>query len=293
LQILQAIISGIPQGALYGLTAFGIALIFKTTGVLNFAHGNSGMLATYVGLSVYLLTQNIIFSIIAAVITGLLVGLVVERFLMRPLKNISSGAMLIVTLGLLMVIEGIVMVIWGVDYHRFPEIYMAAPIILFLENGVLVMPSNDIAITIISLTVMLAVALFLRYTKLGIAIRARSEDEIGALVCGIDINNVDTIIWSVGIATIALVGVLAAPKTYIHPSMLINMQLYGITAGVLGGFSNLFGVILGGLILGILEKLVGVFISPDYQLSIILILIILVLLFKPSGLFAKEFEGRA
>jgi len=293
LQILQGIISGIPQGALYGLTAFGIALIFKTTGVLNFAHGNSGMLATYVGLSVYLLTQNIIFSIIAAVITGLLVGLVVERFLMRPLKNISSGAMLIVTLGLLMVIEGIVMVIWGVDYHRFPEIYMAAPIILFLENGVLVMPSNDIAITIISLTVMLAVALFLRYTKLGIAIRARSEDEIGALVCGIDINNVDTIIWSVGIATIALVGVLAAPKTYIHPSMLINMQLYGITAGVLGGFSNLFGVILGGLILGILEKLVGVFISPDYQLSIILIMIILVLLFKPSGLFAKEFEGRA
>ncbi len=293
MQILQGIISGIPQGALYGLTAFGIALIFKTTGVLNFAHGNSGMLATYVGLSVYLLTQNIIFSIIAAVTTGLLVGLVVERFLMRPLKNISSGAMLIVTLGLLMVIEGIVMVIWGVDYHRFPEIYMAAPIILFLENGVLVMPSNDIAITIISLTVMLAVALFLRYTKLGIAIRARSEDEIGALVCGIDINNVDTIIWSVGIATIALVGVLAAPKTYIHPSMLINMQLYGITAGVLGGFSNLFGVILGGLILGILEKLVGVFISPDYQLSIILILIILVLLFKPSGLFAKEFEGRA
>ena len=75
--------------------------------------------------------------------------------------------------------------------------------------------------------------------------------------------------------------------------MLINMQLYGITAGVLGGFSNLFGVILGGLILGIIEKLVGVFISPDYQLSIILILIILVLLFKPSGLFAKEFEGRA
>jgi len=293
LQILQGIISGIPQGALYGLTAFGIALIFKTTGVLNFAHGNSGMLATYVGLSVYLLTQNIIFSIIAAVITGLLVGLVVERFLMRPLKNISSGAMLIVTLGLLMVIEGIVMVIWGVDYHRFPEIYMAAPIILFLENGVLVMPSNDIAITIISLAVMLALALFLRYTKLGIAIRARSEDEIGALVCGIDINNVDTIVWSVGIATIALVGVLAAPKTYIHPSMLINMQLYGITAGVLGGFSNLFGVILGGLILGILEKLVGVFISPDYQLSIILILIILVLLFKPSGLFAKEFEGRA
>jgi len=293
LQILQCIISGIPQGALYGLTAFGIALIFKTTGVLNFAHGNSGMLATYVGLSVYLLTHNILFSIIAAVITGLLVGLVVERFLMRPLKNISSGAMLIVTLGLLMVIEGIVMVIWGVDYHRFPEIYMAAPIILFLENGILVMPSNDIAITIISLAVMLALALFLRYTKLGIAIRARSEDEIGALVCGIDINNVDTIVWSVGIATIALVGVLTAPKTYIHPSMLINMQLYGITAGVLGGFSNLFGVILGGLILGILEKLVGVFISPDYQLSIILILIILVLLFKPSGLFAKEFEGRA
>jgi len=293
LQILQCIISGIPQGALYGLTAFGIALIFKTTGVLNFAHGNSGMLATYVGLSVYLLTHNILFSIIAAVITGLLVGLVVERFLMRPLKNISSGAMLIVTLGLLMVIEGIVMVIWGVDFHRFPEIYMAAPIILFLENGILVMPSNDIAITIISLAVMLALALFLRYTKLGIAIRARSEDEIGALVCGIDINNVDTIVWSVGIATIALVGVLTAPKTYIHPSMLINMQLYGITAGVLGGFSNLFGVILGGLILGIIEKMVGVFISPDYQLSIILILIILVLLFKPSGLFAKEFEGRA
>jgi len=292
LQILQSIISGIPQGALYGLTAFGIALIFRTTGVLNFAHGNSGMLGSYIGLTIYLMSGNIILSLISAVFSGFLIGMVIERFLMRPLKHLSHGAMLMVTLGLLMVIEGLVMLIWGTDYFSYPELFSGKPFILFLENGILVMPANDVVITIISLAVMLLLAMFLKYTKLGIAIRARSQEEIGSLVCGIDINRVDAIVWSIGIATVSLVGIIAAPKTYIHPSMLINMQLYGITAGVLGGFSNLFGVIIGGLILGVLEKLVGVYISPDYQLSIILILIILVLLFKPSGLFGKDFEGR-
>jgi branched-chain amino acid transport system permease protein len=89
-----------------------------------------------------------------------------------------------------------------------------------------------------------------------------------------------------------LVAVLAAPRTYVHPQMMTNYQLYGFTAGVLGGFYNLFGAIAGGLLLGIMEKLVGYYISPDYQLSIILILIIVVLVVKPTGLFGSKFEGR-
>lgn len=291
LQILQSIISGIPQGALYGLTAFGIVLIFRTVGVLNFAHGNSGMLGTYMGLTFYLMTNNLILSLLIGVIFGFFVGLVIERFLMRPIKQLSHGAMLMVTLGLLMVIEGLVMLIWGTDYFTFPEIASGTPFIFFLENGIIVLPKNDIFITIISVSIMLFLAIFLKFTKLGIAIRARSQDEVGALTTGVDINKVDAIVWGIGIATVSLVGMLAAPKTYIHPNMMINLQLYGVTAGVLGGFSSLFGAIVGGLLLGIIEKLVGVYISPDYQLSIILILIIIVLIVKPSGLFGNEDKG--
>ncbi|MDN5342964.1 branched-chain amino acid ABC transporter permease [Oceanotoga sp. DSM 15011] len=290
--IIQSIILGIPQGALYGLMAFGIALIFRTVSVMNFSHGNAGMFATFIGFSVYTLTNNIFIALISAVVFGFILGVLIEKFLMRPVKHLSHGAMLIITLGLLMVFEGLSIVIWGTEYLQLPELNDGMPIIMEFGENILVLPINDLIVTVIALSVSILLAIFLKYTKIGTAIRARAQDEVGSSVVGIDINKVDSIVWGIGISLAALVGILAAPKTYVHPNMMTNMQLYGFTAGVLGGFSSLFGAIVGGMILGILEKVVGVYISPDYQLSIILILIIVVLVVKPSGIFGKKFEGR-
>ncbi|SHE90573.1 amino acid/amide ABC transporter membrane protein 1, HAAT family [Marinitoga hydrogenitolerans DSM 16785] len=289
--ILQGIILGIPQGALYGLMAFGIAIIFNTVGVMNFAHGHAGMIAAFFAFSIYTLTHSLIVSILSALIFGYFLGFLIDK-LLKPIKHISHGGMLIVTLGLLMIFEGLSVLIWGTDYQSFPELFTGMPIIINLGENILVMPINDFWITIIAFSIAIIMAFFLKFTRLGIAIRARAQDEVGAEVVGISVDKIDSIVWGIGIMLSSLVAVLIAPKEYIHPNMMVNMQLYGFTAGVLGGFSSLFGAIFGGIILGVLEKIVGIYISPDFQLSIILILIIVMLIVKPSGIFSKGFEGR-
>jgi branched-chain amino acid transport system permease protein len=290
--LLQSIILGIPQGALYGLMGFGIALIFRSAGVMNFAHGTSGMIGTFIAFTIYSWTGSIIFAIAAALFSGGILGVLIQRGLMSPVKNISHGGMLIITLGLLMIFEGLAILIWGTDFQQFPELLAGSPIVMHLGSGKLIIPLNDLMITAVALIASISLALFLKYARWGLAARARAEDAVGAMVVGIDTKKIDALVWGIGIALSVIVGILIAPKSYVHSQMMSNMQIYGFTAGVLGGFGSPFGAIGGGLVLGILEKIVGAYISPDYQLSIVLIIIILVLAFKPSGLFSRHYKGR-
>ncbi len=290
--IIESIVYGLPQGAMYGLMAFGISLIFKTFGALNFSHGYAGMISTFVALTIYIRTENLIISILGALIFAFVMGIMIEKILMRKIKKASAGSMLIMTLGLLMIYEGLALLIWGPDFQIFPPIYEGNPLIIDRGDLFIFLESNDIIKAIIALVVTVSLAVFLKFTKMGTAIRARSQDEVGAKVVGIDVNKTDMIVWGIGITLTALVGILVANKENLYPTMMINYQLFGFTAGVLGGFSNPFGAIVGGLILGVLEQFVANNLSPDYQLSIILILIIVVLVVKPSGIFGKAFEGR-
>ena len=289
---LQSFILGISQGALYGLMGFGIALIFRSTGVMNFAHGHAGMLCVFVVLSAYSVTGIMGIAVAVGRIFAVFLGVIIDRFLMSPVKNVSHGGMLIITLGLLMIFEGVAMILWGTEPLQFPEILAGEPLRFMTGDTLLVIPQNDLLITVIALGVSILIALFLKYAKWGIAVRARAIDPVGAGVVGINTNMIDSLVWALGIILTFIVGLLIAPETFVHPNMMVRMQLYGFTAGVLGGFGSVFGAIGGGLILGILEKFVGFYISPDYQLSIMLILIILVLAVRPSGLFSKNIKGR-
>jgi branched-chain amino acid transport system permease protein len=252
--LLQSLLVGIPQGVLYGLMGFGIALIFRTTSVMNFAHGHSGMIGTCVAFSAYALTKNLLIAILAGVLAGFILGILIEKGLMRPIKHLSHGAMIIITLGLLMIFEGLSVVIWGAEYRTFPEIYTGTPLIMHLGEGVIVITSNDIVITIIAAVLSVLLAIFLVYTKLGIATRARAQDEVGSKVVGMNTNRIDALVWGVGIALAVLVGALSAPKSYVNPNMMTNMLIFGLTACILGGFGNPFGAIAGGVLLGMLEK---------------------------------------
>jgi len=259
---------------------------------MNFAHGNAGMVCVFVAFSVFTATGSLVLSILCGIIAGFLLGVIIDKALMGPIKHLSHAGMLMITLGLLMIFEGAAQLIWGTDYQQFPELLRGEPLIMKLGENKLIMPLNDLLITAVAVAVSIIIALYLKYAKLGIATRARAQDPIGAKVVGIDTNMVESLVWGIGISLSVLVGILIAPKTYIHPGMMGNMQIYGFTAGVLGGFESLFGAIAGGLILGILEKLVGAYISPDYQLSIVLVIIIIMLAVKPSGLFGKKSSGR-
>lgn len=305
IRLLQAILFGLTKGSLYGLMGLGISLIFRTVDVMNFAHGNSGMFATFVGLTVFLLTGNIALTLLSGATAGLILGVLIDKLLMKRVKGLSHSSMLIITLGLLMIIEAAAFLIWGTEPLIFPRIVDMSPLIVRLSGGILILPANDVAATIIALGVSVGLALFFKYTKFGTAVRAKAQDVIGAQAVGVNTKSVDAAAWGIGIALSALVGMLIAYKSSVTPSMMIEMQIYGLTAAVLGGFSSLFGAIVGGLMLGLIQDVVVTLMAAgfsaleitganpvDYQFSIILIIIIVMLAVKPDGLFASRFKGK-
>lgn len=298
-EILQAITIGIPQGALYGLMGFGIALILRSTGTLNFSHGYSAMISvlitlsamqTFIGTGLLEGRAALFAAIPVGLLSGALVGVLTEVVLMRRVKHVSHGSMLMITLGLLLVFQGMANLIWSPDYESFPRLLPGDPFILGGASGLeVVFRRNDLAVMLIALVVSLAVAAVMKYTKTGLAIRARGEDPVGAQAVGIDTNRVDSIVWALALTLAVLVGILIAPITRVHSTMLMNTQLLGITAAVLGGFSSLFGAIWGGLIIGVVERLIDIVPALDgYETALIFFLIILILVFKPNGLFAGK-----
>jgi branched-chain amino acid transport system permease protein len=281
---------------------FGIALILRSTGTLNFSHGYSAMIGVLITLSAMRLFMGIETlegraALFAAIPVGLLSGAVfgalTEIVLMRRVKHVSPASMLMITLGLLLVFQGMANLIWSPDYESFPRMLPGDPFVLTgggaLAGLEVVFRRNDLAVLLIALVISLAMAAMLKYTKIGLAIRARGEDPVGAQAVGINTNRVDTIIWALALTLAVVVGILIAPITRVHSTMLMNTQLLGITAAVLGGFSSMFGAIWGGLIIGVLERLIDIVPALDgYETAIIFFLIILILVFKPNGLFAGK-----
>ena len=293
LLIIQGILSGIPAGVTYGLMGFSIALIFRTTGVMNFAIGHCGMMGVFFGWMILGFTNNLLLAVLAGIVFGWILGVLIERFLMRPINNMSHGGMLIITLGLLFIFTDAAMLLWGTEAYPFPEIYAGAPLIFSTSAQPVIISANDVALTIVGLILSVILALVLGYTKIGIASRACAQDVIGAKVVGINTDRIDMIAWSAGIAIAVIVGFLVAPKESVQPNMLLNLLIFGLVACVLGGFGSPFGAIAGGLVLGILEKVATVFVPVDYRLAIILFVVIAVLVLKPSGIFAKHVKTRA
>jgi len=292
--VINQILLGLSTGAMYSLVAIGLVMMYKVSGVMNFAYGNMGMFITYI---IWWLSSsvglNLYFSIILGIIMAAMMGVVVEGFALRPIRHLSHASMLIVTFGILMILEGLAVEIWGTEYKSFPELVSGSPFVLKGNFGILVLRKQDILIFSVLAIISVAIALFTKFTKFGIAVRAVSENEEVSGYMGINVGNVLGFSWAFGVAMAALVGVIAAPKVFVSPTMLTFYQIQGFTAAVLGGFETFTGAVFGGLILGILEKIVGNYISEGFKASISLVIIILVLVFFPSGLFGRRIRRRA
>ncbi|HOK87535.1 MAG TPA: branched-chain amino acid ABC transporter permease [Fervidobacterium sp.] len=291
--MINQIILGLSTGATYSLVAIGLVMMYKVSGVMNFAYANMGMFVTYL---IWWLTSsvgmNLYVSIVIGIIFAAIMGVVVERYGLRPIRHLSSASMLIVTFGILMILEGLAVQIWGTDYKPFPELVTGSPYVFRGDFGIFVLRRQDILIFSILLGISLALLFFTRYTKFGIAVRAVSENEEIAGYMGINVGSVLAFSWGFGASMAAIVGIVAAPKVFVSPTMLTYYQIQGFTAAVLGGFETFNGAIFGGLILGVIEKLVGNYISEGFKATISLVIIIVVLIFFPKGLFGKNVRGR-
>ncbi|MBU0954840.1 MAG: hypothetical protein KKI09_05355, partial [Spirochaetes bacterium] len=201
--------------------------------------------------------------------------------------------------------------IWGTEPLLFPQLFKAPPIIITLPLAVnpeeipLIISGSDLRTAVAAIVISLSAVAFFRWSKPGLAARAKSQDAAGARAVGINVAAADTLAWGVGVAAAVVAGFLIAPKSTVMPSMLVNLQLYGFTAAVFGGFASPLGAVIGGLLLGVIEKLVvlglnllfgvlGVYAvnAVDFQLSVVLVIIIVTLTIRPTGLFASRFKGK-
>lgn len=276
----QQIISGLATGSLYALAALGLVLIFKTSDVVNFAQGEMGMFGTFICFAL-MTSAGVPYwgAFFLALAFAALFGAAIERVVLRPLTKAPLISILIVTLGLMNIINGLAGWIWGYEQKPFPEGVNGAPI----NVGGIVFTLPNVLNLAVALVVMLVFFALFKYSMMGIAMRAVAENRIAARLVGVHTNRVLAITWGLGGILAATAGILIAPVTTLEINMMADMQIKAFTAAVLGGFTSLPGAVVGGLTLGVLENIVGQFI-PQLKTPFAFGLIVLVLVIRPAGL---------
>ena len=280
----QLIVNGLALGSLYTLTAFGIVLIFKTTDVITFAQGETAMFCTFIAFTLLTgLQLPFVVAFVLTIIFAILMGTVIERVVLRRVGKTSMLNSVIVTVGLALIFLGVAGWIWGYETRPFPAPVSGPPFRL----GTIVLSQLNALILAVTLILMLILFAFFRYSLTGIAMRAVAQNRLAAQLMGINIDRINAIGWGVGTALGAVTGILIAPLNYLDPTMMGDVALKAFAAAVLGGFTSLPGAVVGGLLLGIIDSVVG-FQVPELRTTIAFLLIVLVLVIRPGGLLGSH-----
>lgn len=286
----QNLVFGILVGALYGLAAVGLALVFGVTKFLNVAHGELLMLGGYASFWLFTLWDvDPFLSLPLAIISLLVVGAVLYKLLFGRMVKLSEGAKiqntLLVGFGLSLILQNLALRLWTADTRSITTLYSGA---VWTVLGVR-LPVVRVASMVIAFVLIVALQLFLRRTYTGKALRATVENWEAATLMGIDIQRVYLLSFLIGAALAGVAGALVSVGYSIDPTMGMSWTLKSLVVMVLGGLGSLTGTFVGGLILGVTESATGYFLSLTYQEVVGLVLFLLVLIFRPQGLFgAKE-----
>ncbi|TAK41575.1 MAG: branched-chain amino acid ABC transporter permease [Betaproteobacteria bacterium] len=290
-QMLQYVFTGLSAGSLYALVALGIVLIYRSTRVLNFAHGDIATVATFVAYSALSQQYSFFVAFGAALVVGAAVG--VAFYFGVLVKAQREGAnllgMVILTLGLALIIQGAVVWYWGAEPVALPF-----PIsdTRTYTIGAVVVSQLSLASLGAGLVGSLLLYLLVQKTRLGLAMRATSENLMAAQTLGIPTRMVLGVSWGVAAALSVVAGVFLAPALLLDPFFMLDPFLKGFAAAVLGGLNSLPGAVVGALILGVAESLTGAYLAIQFKNTLAFLIIIVVLLVRPEGLLGKEFKER-
>ena len=283
----QLIISGLSFGSLYALVALAMVIIYKTSEVPNFGQGEMAMLSTFVAYSLIVTYgHSYVVSFLGALIFAAILGIFLEFVFLRRAKDPNILSLILITLGFEMVLYGLASWKWGADQRNLPFPVSDFDII---NIGPAVMSYLNIATVLITLLLMLLLFFFFRYTKVGIAMKATQQNAVAARINGIRTNRILSITWAMSSVIGAVSGILLAPIATLDPNLMLDVLLKGFAAAVLGGMTSLVGAAFGGYMLGVIENLFGGYVSLEFKSVVAFGIIVLVLCFKPSGLFAKHY----
>jgi branched-chain amino acid transport system permease protein len=281
---LQQVLTGLATGGVYASIALALVMIFQATSFVNFAQGEMAMFSTYLawqlidgGLSywaAFALTLAISFA-------G---GVVLERVLIRPMENAPVLSIVIITLGMLVIFNSVAGWIWSYVIKSFPSPFPADPIRL----GAFVFGPHSLGVIAVTLLLLALLFVFFRFTPLGLAMRAATQNPVSSRLVGIRVGWMRALGWGLAALLGAVAGMLIAPIVFLEPNMMGGILIYGIAAATLGGVTSPGGAVLGGFLVGVIENLAATyvpFIGTELKLTVALVVIVGVLLVKPSGLF--------
>ena len=283
-QLLQHLLNGLLLGATYSLLGIGLTLVFGLMNVVNFAHGEFYTLGAYAAFAALLLTPvHFFLAIPLAIAAGALAGALCERVLLRPLRGQSIDTVMLVMIGLWIAMQNAELLGWGGVAKSVPTPFPTHPVVL---GAVSVAPLRIFVFAVSGLLI-LGAHLLLSRTKLGRAMRATFQDRETAALMGVSIERIHTVTFAFGAGLAAAAGALLGPVFLLYPSMGDLASLKAFSVVILGGLGNFGGAALGGVVLGIAEELGAGYISSGYRDAVGFLMIVAVLLLRPSGLFAR------
>jgi branched-chain amino acid transport system permease protein len=281
---LLLVATGLVSGATYGLIAMGFALIYKSTGVVNFAHGELVMLTAYISFSLSNTFGLSFFPLMALTIPiAMLLGLVLERLFIRPMLGEPIFAIVMVTVGLAVILRGVTIMIWGPDPYTFNAGISTEVVYL---GTVPFYPAQLYMIAALGVMTFIAWA-FLRFSRMGIAMRAVAAHETAALLVGISVSRIHAIAWMLSSALAAVAGVLFAANFKMAPDLWFQ-GLKSFPAVILGGMDSVIGAAAAGIIIGLVENLFQGYVGQGLREITGFIVIIIVLMVRPYGLFGSK-----
>ena len=277
------VLAGLATGSIYASLALALVMIYQATHLINFAQGEMAMFATYIAWSLINAGVGYWAAFVLTVLIAFVLGVLIERIVIRPVEDAPVLAVVVVFIGLLVILNSIAGWIFSYTIKSFPSPFPAEPIF-----GIRYLSPHQMGALGVTLIVLLLLYLFFRFTPLGLAMRAAAQNPVSGRLVGIRVGWMLALGWGLAAAVGAVAGMMVAPIVYLDPNMMGGILLYAFAAALLGGIDSPLGAVVGGLLVGVLENVLGAFvIGNELKLVVALVLIVGVLLVKPSGFFGS------
>ncbi len=287
--LLQYLANGLAAGSLYALVALGIVLLYRSSRVLNFAHGDLATLGVFLAFSGVQARWPYAAALAAGVVGTGLVSAAFYRLLIKPVRQATVLSLVITTLGFALFLSGLMVWVWGTDTKVFP--FPLSEVRVYRLGGVTV-SELTLGSLVVGLLLVAVLTLLLQKTPLGLAMRAVAQNPEAAQLLGVPAGRVLAATWAVAGGLGAAAGMLLAPAVLLDPFMMLDPFLKGFAAAVLGGMDSLPGAVLGGVLLGVAESVFAGYVSVKFKATLAFVVIVVVLLAKPEGLLGRPFHRR-
>ncbi len=285
--LLHQILSGLATGGIYASVALALVMIYQATHLVNFAQGEIAMFATYLAWTMIQAGVPYWVAFFLTVAIAFVGGVVLERVVVQPVENSPVLSLVIVFIGLLVIFNSLAGWIYTYTIKPFPSPFPEQP--LFGNSYV---SSHELGSTGVTLVVLLLVFVFFRFTPLGLAMRAAAQNPVSSRLVGVRVGWMLALGWGLASAIGTVAGIMVAPVVFLEPNMMGGILLYAFAGALLGGIDSPGGAVLGGFIVGVLENVVGMYLGTELKLTVALVLIVGVLVVRPSGLFGKVHVAR-